>query len=532
MPEYRIMIVDDETEVREGIASRVDWKAAGFTIVATAENGQDALEKAEFLDLDVVLTDIKMPYMDGLTLGAELLSRYPATKLIILSGFDEFEYAKEAIKLNVLEYVLKPVNADELLLVLQRAKARLDAEFTAKQDIEALRSRYEQALPLLKEQSLREIIAGSVPAEEAARLFELYGIHLDITNPMIVAVFDTSGQIPAGSVITRELLPVSVRTLVEEALEGKCSYAAFLSFYNVIVVSSWTSDPVDHMMMAANEICGECKALFGIEVTAGIGRRCAELSLLRESLFEARSALEYQRVVGGGKAIYIRDVEHMTRHPATLDSRYEQRLTAAVKFGSGEQIETQIGEILEGLSDAAPGDWKYRAYVTGVLNALNQIIARYDLPADEVMGAEGALLFQEGGTMGVPALQKALLEVCLRIGGYMNQRRSSMAGTLVEKAKQFILKHFADVDLSVEKVCEHLHISQSYFSSIFKQDTGRSFVQYLTDLRMDHAAELLRESDEKTYVIAQRVGYDEPNYFSYVFKRKFGVSPSQYRNGN
>ena len=93
MPEYRIMIVDDESEVREGIASRVDWKAAGFTIVATAENGQDALEKAEFLDLDVVLTDIKMPYMDGLTLGAELLSRSPTTKLIILTGFDEFEYA-------------------------------------------------------------------------------------------------------------------------------------------------------------------------------------------------------------------------------------------------------------------------------------------------------------------------------------------------------------------------------------------------------------------------------------------------------
>ena len=106
MRNYRIMIVDDETEVREGIAGRVDWDAAGFTIVATAENGQDALEKSEFLDLDVVLTDIKMPYMDGLTLGAELQKRSPATKLIILSGFDEFEYAKEAIKLNVLGYVL------------------------------------------------------------------------------------------------------------------------------------------------------------------------------------------------------------------------------------------------------------------------------------------------------------------------------------------------------------------------------------------------------------------------------------------
>ena len=530
MPDYRIMIVDDETEVREGIASRVDWSAAGFTIVATAENGQDALEKAENLDLDVVLTDIKMPYMDGLTLGAELLSKYLATKLIILSGFDEFEYAKEAIKLNVLEYVLKPVNANELLQVLQRAKKQLDAEFRAKQDIEALRTRYEQALPLLKDQCLREILAGSVPAEEAARLIELYGIRLDITNPMIVAVFDTSGQIPTGSVITRELLPVSVRALVDGTLEGKCSYATFLSFYNVIVVSSWVNDPVGHMMMAAGEICAECKSLFGVELTAGVGRRCSEVPLLRESLFEARSALEYYRVVGGGKAIYIRDVERMTRNPATLDSRYEQRLTAAVKFGSGEQIETEIDEILSGLGDVAPGSWKYRGYVTGILNALNQIVGRYDLPADEIMGGEGVMLFQEGGQADTPALRQWIYAVCLRIGGYMNQRRSSMAGTLVEKAKQFIADHYADGDLSVENVCEHLHISQSYFSSIFKQDTGRSFVQYLTDIRMDQAVELLRGSDEKTYIIAQRVGYDEPNYFSYVFKRKFGVSPSQYRS--
>lgn len=531
MRNYRIMIVDDEFEVREGIAGHVDWNAAGFNIVATAENGQDALEKAEFLDLDVVLTDIKMPYMDGLTLGAELLKRYPATKLIILSGFDEFEYAKEAIKLNVLEYVLKPVNADELLQVLLRARAQLDAEFLAKQDVDALRLRYEQALPLLRDQCLRDILAGSVPAGEAERLIEIYGIRLDITKPMIVAVFDTSAHIPASSVITRELLPVSVRGLIDGVLEGKCTYAIFLSFYTVIVVSCWENDPVDNMMKSASEICLECKSLFGVEITAGVGRRCAEVSLLRESLFEARSALEYERVVGGGKPIYIRDVERMTRQPVSLDSRYEQRLIASVKFGSGEQIEAEIDEILSGLDDVAPGDWKHRAYLTGILNALIQIIGRYDLPAEEIMGKEGMLLFQEGGRADQLALKQWLIAVCIRISGYMSQRRQSMAGTLVEKAKQFIFEHFSDPELSVESVCEHLHISQSYFSSIFKQDTGRGFVQYLTDIRMDRAAELLRETDEKTYVIAQHVGYDEPNYFSYVFKRKFGTSPSQFRNG-
>ena len=148
------------------------------------------------------------------------------------------------------------------------------------------------------------------------------------------------------------------------------------------------------------------------------------------------------------------------------------------------------------------------------------------------MGGEGMLLFQEGGSSDLSSLKQWLTAVCLRICGYMSQRRQSMAGTLVAKAKQFILEHFAEGGLSVELVCEHLHISQSYFSSIFKQATGQSFVQYLTDLRMDRALELLRETDSKTYEIAQRIGYDEPNYFSYVFKRKFGESPSQYRNRN
>ena len=125
---YKIMIVDDEAEVRQAIARKIDWGALGFEIVADAENGRDALEKAETLELDVVLTDIKMPFMDGLTLGAELSRRKPHVKLIVFSGFDEFEYAKKAIKLNVVEYVLKPVNAAELTAILGRVRRVLDEE--------------------------------------------------------------------------------------------------------------------------------------------------------------------------------------------------------------------------------------------------------------------------------------------------------------------------------------------------------------------------------------------------------------------
>lgn len=531
MRKYRIMIVDDEYEVREGIAGRVDWDAAGFEIVTTAENGQDALEKAESLDLDVVLTDIKMPFMDGLTFGAELQKRLPAVKLIILTGFDAFEYAKEAIKLNVLEYVLKPVNVEELTQVLLRVKTKLDEEFLAKQDVEALRESYRNALPLVQDQYLREVLTGAMPSEDAEQLIRHYGIALDPSKEMIVAVFDTNVTVPDHSAITQDLLPVSVKRLAEDVLNGKCTFAAFVSFFAVIVVASWENDPVDSMVAAANEICNECKALYATEITAGVGRRCDAVVQLRESLFEARAAVEYQRVVGSGKAIYIRDVEHMTRHPILLDSRYEQRLISAVKFGSREQIEAEIDGMLSGLRDATPGEWKYRAYVTGILNAIIQIIGRYDLPASEVMAGEGEQLFSEVGASDAETLKHRLAEVCARIGGYMSRRRLSMAGNLVGQAKQFIQDNYSRSDLSLETVCEHLHISQSYFSSIFKQDTGRSFVQYLTDMRMERATELLRETDEKTYVVARELGYEEPNYFSYVFKKRFGMTPSQYRNG-
>jgi two-component system response regulator YesN len=120
--------------------------------------------------------------------------------------------------------------------------------------------------------------------------------------------------------------------------------------------------------------------------------------------------------------------------------------------------------------------------------------------------------------------------VCACISECISAKRETASQNLVEKAKRFIAEHYQDNGLSVDRLCEHLHVSQSYFSAVFRQETGTSYVQYLTKLRLDHACELLLQTDEKTYEIARRVGYEEPNYFSYVFKKSFGVSPTKYRN--
>ena len=144
---YRVLLVDDEEDIRVGISRTMDWASLGFALVGEAENGRDALELAETLEPDLVLTDIKMPFMDGLELCRILSERLPASKFVVFSGFDDFEYAKQAVGLNVSEYILKPINAAELTGVLQKLRAQLDAERTERQNVELLRSRYEESLP-------------------------------------------------------------------------------------------------------------------------------------------------------------------------------------------------------------------------------------------------------------------------------------------------------------------------------------------------------------------------------------------------
>ena len=148
---YRIILVDDEEEVRKSIIKKIDWNAAGFQVVGDAENGEEALERIEALEPDVVLTDIRMPYMDGLTLAEKVRQRFPSTKIVIFSGYDDFEYAKQAIKLNVTEYILKPVNVEELTAILKRIKANLDEEIEQKRNVSLLRENYRKSLPILRE---------------------------------------------------------------------------------------------------------------------------------------------------------------------------------------------------------------------------------------------------------------------------------------------------------------------------------------------------------------------------------------------
>ena len=250
---YRVLLVDDEQDIREGISRKMDWLGLGFSLVGEAANGQDALELAETLRPDVILTDIKMPFMDGLELCRILTDRLPAARFVVFSGFDDFEYAKQAIQMNVVEYILKPINADELSAVLRRLKDQLDRERAERRNVERLRSRYTENLPILRELFYANLLDGRIEPgterERAARLdIELQGEEWAV------------GLAYIGSDRRDALSTLSVQKLLEEALtEDRCKLFLYNDWIALILSLTETFSVYD-LIRALDRACALASA--------------------------------------------------------------------------------------------------------------------------------------------------------------------------------------------------------------------------------------------------------------------------------
>lgn len=532
MDRYRIMIVDDESDKREGIVSQIDWDALGYEVVAQAEHGNDALEKIEGRELDVVLTDIMMPFMDGLEMCSRLLKNYPALKIIIITGFNEFSYAKEAIRLNAVEYVLKPVNVEELTGILRKVHASIDENVAQKRDIEALQRSYDETLPLQRERFLSELLWGIVPEDDIPAQLASYELGIRDKTSYAVAVFEVRHSKRESPLVEWPLVPMSMRQIIFEQLDGKCAFEIVTGSAFIIAITAWDREnPIEDLLRVANEVCSECARVLELEVTAGVGRSRSAVDQIHGAFIEAKSALEYKAVVGGGSAIYIQDMEQERSDWPSFDKNSEQMLLSAIRFGSPEQLERIIDDILGRASEC--GEIEQQGYLLSVVNALYGIIQAHDLQNDPSVTEKlrGLMSLPAGWSAGAE-MRGVLYELCQSISRRISARRATAARKLAEAAKQFIDEHYQDADLSVDRLCDFLHVSQSYFSTVFRQETGSSYVQYLTEVRMTHAVRLLQETDDKTYIIARKVGYEDPNYFSHVFKKRFGTSPVKYRSGS
>lgn len=539
---YRIILVDDEEEVRKSIIRKIDWASVGFTVVGDAENGEDALEKLEALEPDVVLTDIRMPYMDGLTLAERIRQKYPSMKIVIFSGYDDFEYAKRAIKLNVTEYILKPVNVEELTAILKKIKGNLDEEIEQKRNVTLLRESYKKSLPILREQFLKDLISRPMEEETALKLMEEYAIPLNSAKKWLTIAVEMEpetvreeGVLPLHE--EKNLIPISVMQIIEENLTPYYRFAllpfsgtANVDIAGIVAVDDGNSQT--GLIDILGDICKEIRKLLKVTVTVGIGHSAASLGKISVSFKSSLEALGYKAIAGPGGTIYINDVEPMSGGKLQFGGEDESALVQAIKFGPEEKIEEAVGQIENRMNDAKVHVRQYQAYILSVTNCIVQLIQQYDLNMEDIFSENSMENDPLAVLQQIPSREsfaRWLFHTAMKLNGALSKERDNTTQKVIEKAKQYIMDNYQDPALSVEQICRYLHMSPAYFSTTFRKATGQTYVAYLTEIRLNKAVELLNMTDDKTYLIAAKVGYQEQNYFSYVFKKRFGVSPTKFR---
>ena len=489
MSMYSVLMVDDEEDVVRAMQKKIDWESIGFRIMGYAHNGIEALDLAEQEAPDVVLTDIKMPYMDGLELAHNLKIMYPAVRILIFSGFDEFEYAKEAIRLEVEEYILKPVDADELRRIFTKIKESLDREMDEKRNVQKLRDYYMESLPLLQENFYSSLVEGNVSEADLTRFLSDYQIEMKSPMYAAVVIHTSTTQLPEG--ISAVLLTESVRRLAQEHLANKWDARLFPHEGNVVLLAPCRSqEDVMRITDEAEAFCRLAKHVSQAVVTIGIGKICRNLSEIPESYRGAREAVSYR----------------------SLYETVRQEAEAYVQEMVGGGVSLSM----------------HRFMVMELISSLYRFAVSNKIDTEPIFG-EDEQLFRNVANMDSTQLEDWLYKVSLMMQEQLQSNRADGAQTFVSKAVEYVRDNYSDQELTIDKICGILGVSAAYFSTMFKKETGKTFIAYLTDYRMEQAVQRLIGRDEKTYVIAAQVGYADPAYFSYVFKKKFGVSPSRYR---
>jgi two-component system response regulator YesN len=530
---YKVIVVDDEDSVRQGISRHIDWRGLGFEIVGDADNGADALELAESALPDLVITDIKMPYMDGLELTARLRAALPAVKVIIISGFDDFEYAKQAISLNIAEYVLKPVNVEELSDVLRRVRGEMEREEASIKDMEKLRAYYEKSLPTLREHFLASLLEGRVSDDRAGQLAATYGLTLTSRYHAAACVrFDRKTAVKDGG---DELNRISIRQLIDEALGGGeirggiIAYSLIYADYVVAFAGFDDEALMNRLIVRMNEMCGMAEKYLDLVVSVGVGYAVGRLSEMNRSYRGALAALDYSMETGSCSAIYIADVEPDEKVDVSITPQDEQSLLSAIRLADPDAIAHVVNRLIGRLAESRVPYQKYQVYILEIFTALVHIARLNKIDADDMFGGQFDAARELNGIDSLRSLKERLTTLCVRVSGRIRRERQNTSNMLIESAKAYAAEHYRDPEFSVDSMCRDLHVSPAYFSTIFKRAQNTSFVNYLTSLRLAEAVRLLTETDYKTHHIANAVGFGDANYFSFVFKKRFGASPSKYR---
>ena len=540
----KIFLAEDEVVVRETIKRMIPWEELGFELVGEAADGEMALPLLIRQQPDLLITDIKMPFMDGLTLARLAKKEIPGLKVVILSGYDDFNYAKQAIGIGVEDYLLKPITKNALIERLSEIRSRYEHEKTQKEYYE----KFQREMQAYEKNSSRDffeaLVGGSMDMMEVYKRAEKLGLDI-VAEAYNVLIFtmncdeDFSGQRDEYSSWEAESLE-----LLENFFAGHSSAMLFRSniFSYGVLLKGQRETIEENTRACVDEIRKILSRQDGRrEWFLAVGQSVDRLSQIQKSYHTASRAFS-QRYLYDENILYYDEMETM-EHPGgqaeTEDNAYLQKvdvnaLNPAIlqKFlsnGLQEETENFVKDYFYAIGREPMESLVFRNYV--ILNVRFSVISfikGLGCDTNEMESADTEEVLAESGKNMESAIAyaKKMISQAIEI---RDQNSGNKNRSILKTAVDFIDSHYMDEEISLNTVANVANVSSNHFSALFSQNMGQTFIEYLTTLRMNKAKELLRCTGMRSSEIAGEIGYKDAHYFSYLFKKTQGMTPSDYR---
>ena len=535
----KTFLAEDEIVVRENIKKMVPWEQYGFELVGEASDGEMALPLIKKLKPDLLITDIKMPFMDGLTLCKVVKKEFPDIKIVILSGYDDFNYAKEAIGIGVEDYLLKPITKNAFLERLCEIRSRYEHEKSQREYYEQFHREMQEYEQNSSRDFFEGLISGTMDMGEMYERADKLGLDI-VAEAYNILIFTLESENAAAGQ-SETYSEWEARALEKiESLFADHSYAMLFRnnvFSYGVLVKEQKDNPGKNTrdcVESIQDILSDAPA--GQPWFIAAGEPVERLSNMKHS-YNTAAQTYARRYLYDGHILYYRDLKE--DELAKDDGRYLKKVDINAmdpaiihKFlGSGLKEETGnfVRDYFHAIGKEPMTSMVFRSYVIlnvrfSVLSFLNRM--GYCASALEESDTEDAL--EQGGASMEAAMAYAekMLQKAIEI---RDENSGNKNRDILENSIEYIKTHYMDENMSLNAVAQVANISANHFSALFSQNIGQTFIEYLTGIRMEHAKELLRCTGKRASEIALEVGYKDSHYFSYLFKKTQGMTPSDYR---
>ncbi|MBM7573033.1 response regulator [Aquibacillus albus] len=537
---FNILVVEDEDMIRHKVLNNIDWYSNGFQQVFEAENGSEALNIMESNKIDILITDIKMPFMDGIELTKYVKECYPNIKVIIISGHADFDYARKSITLNVSHYILKPFQSKNLLKLVNEVKEELIRDLGEQEDVEKMRRQLRQNKQSLRERLIENLLTNSFVGNLANDLEYVEMDHL-------------KGRSFFVAVINIDEMQEVIRGKEEEE-----KYIYNLSIYEWIckmIQSEWGEDDsndriekgyilnykIDQIVLISfenpkiitpvlEEIIGTALKEKGYSLTVGIGNIYTHLFDLCVSYREASSAATLSRIHGPCVLYSFRDISFdQTQYSKQLQRIVDHKIYNNIKVGAFDEVKQDIADLLAELKASGIDFDAVSTVINNFILMSCKTVNELGYNVKDIFGEDGLSVYlQKDANLTYKDLEGRLYAFYTEVHEFIASKRSNRTEKLVAEIKTYMDENYGD-NITLTSLSHKLNISPSYLSVLFREFVSQNFSDYLTNIRIQKAKELLKNTDLRINEIAAKIGYRDAYYFSSVFKKVIGMKPTQYR---